>query len=349
MAHLKTAIITLARYVSRKDQEEIMNEVMKTLDIPKKHISRDSWAPDTRILITGSTKTNVKALERIEGVWRIFLVDEFQCPSNLTSLTELIAEKLNAYEDPKLSGEIVCKIRIPKGVPFHAKALADRLKRKKIQIRIAKEREKDLDFFIEFHSDQSGQLWGRIGRNLHRKTTITAELKDLELVLVDSYTKQEVADFLRLGISFKLPVRFVFTDVAQGTILVKKSSQITKGKDKIPSIEIESVEKIIERINLKKNQWKILGFSLWSKYGDQDLVDYTRSNLGKSEEIGSNGSDTTNFSLLFGNEREGLPRKLRKACDRIFHLGTEMSEPMRASQACAYALALLSSGVQYRE
>jgi tRNA(Leu) C34 or U34 (ribose-2'-O)-methylase TrmL len=222
-------------------------------------------------------------------------------------------------------------------MPFHAKALLQRLNRLRTGIQKARLNHGEPDFLLELHKGNDGELYGRLGRTILTWSSRTHRFEEIELVLAEPFTRQEVADFLRLGICFGVKLCLIFDEIADGEALVKKAAAFSKGIDKIRQIEIMSTNDFLSRKARHADDWRILAFSLWARNDDLDLLTFFQEYISSRLRSGA----FTRFSLLFGNERAGISRDLRKVCDKTFHVGPAMSEPLRASQACAYALALL--------
>ena len=89
-------------------------------------------------------------------------------------------------------------------------------------------------------------------------------------------------------------------------------------------------ESTIESLINKRSSSKFYGFSLW---GDSPIADLNKK-------IQSSVQSSTEILFLFGNEETGLPLWIREKIP-IFHIGQKASEPLRASQAAAYAFGMM--------
>ena len=84
-----------------------------------------------------------------------------------------------------------------------------------------------------------------------------------------------------------------------------------------------------------KSKNQTFGFSLW---GTSPITELITKIKGIKTQIPSKNM----INFIFGNEETGLPLKIRDQIS-IYRIGTQASEPLRASQAAAYALGTLLS------
>ena len=104
----------------------------------------------------------------------------------------------------------------------------------------------------------------------------------------------------------------------------------------ISKVSYSIVPSIYEAIKSDSNQKQLMGFSLWSHLSDQDFIDTL------AEKMTKDGENPQNWAFIFGNEERGLPLKLQSEIP-TFRLGEPTSEPLRSSQAAAYALGIFKA------
>jgi tRNA(Leu) C34 or U34 (ribose-2'-O)-methylase TrmL len=83
---------------------------------------------------------------------------------------------------------------------------------------------------------------------------------------------------------------------------------------------------IIKDIDIIKNNYEIIGFSMWGKDTLESLTKV--SNKKKL--------------LIFGNEKRGLLKSTMESCFKVIKIGSS-SEPLRATQAASFALGYIFS------
>lgn len=223
-----------------------------------------------------------------------------------TNLSQTI-ERLSKYKIKEI------KAKIDRNVPFHAKAITERyLKKEKFDAQ-------GETIYLEARMEK-GKVAVRIGFYIDDKETtiVKKEISYPDIGIESPFTLGEVGDFLRLSKTFKTKV-YIFTlndpDSINNIQNFLKENSFDKGNITILK-DLESF----------RNEYEVIGFSMWGK----DSLDSLVKNKEKKK------------LLLFGNERRGLLKKTMDDCNKIIKIGSS-SEPLRATQAAAFALGYIFS------
>ncbi|MHA1512952.1 MAG: TrmH family RNA methyltransferase, partial [Candidatus Hodarchaeales archaeon] len=167
----------------------------------------------------------------------------------------------------------------------------------------------------------------RIGEKFIRQSVQPlSQIPTPVLVLYSPHTVQEVADFFRLALTFNTQVILTDENDQVETIVQEVEKTYFKGISKISFEITDSLESLMK----KKVSTKVFGFSLW---GNSPIADLRKKIHIKKRSPGE-------ILFLFGNEETGLPLWIRDEIP-IFHIGQKASEPLRASQAAAYAFGMI--------
>ena len=119
-----------------------------------------------------------------------------------------------------------------------------------------------------------------------------------------------------MAIVFKVPLRISTENDTRTVHAISDAKKIVKGHEKCKVDVYKTTKQAIEGLDA-------VAFSLW---GDKHET-YLKKNKVDA--------------LVFGNEERGLKLDSQKACKAVVHLGPKSSEPMRATQAAAYALGIM--------
>ncbi len=284
-------LINLARFVSYNEKKEIYNDL--------KHkgfkVSNDSWSYRRLILNKPlNNKPYVASLIELKETY-------FQ-----VNLSETI-ERLAKYKIKEI------KTKIERNVPFHSKAIIDRfLKNNTFD-------SKGDIIYLEARVERE-KVGVRIGIYLEDKENKT-EIKNIEypdIAIESPFTLGEIGDFLRLSKTFKMKI-YILTlnnpDCLEAVKNFLKENSFDKGKITI-----------IKDIEVIKNNYEIIGFSMWGK----DSLNSLTNNSNKKK------------LLIFGNEKRGLLKSTMESCSKVIKIGSS-SEPLRATQAASFALGYIFS------
>lgn len=233
-------------------------------------------------------------------------------------------------------------------VPFHRKAIVDRFLKKSKFIKTGKiiyieakpgtnrpEPEVRLGIILD---ERNSRLLGDNSRtpnkfddkkkiNINKKEQSFSSFKKNmpgtqihpDLLIESPKTIGEISDFVRLSKTFKMKVYI-------STLNDPDCARAISEFKNLNTFEKADVEIIQFSDDLKK-EYLLVGFSLWGKDKVSSL-----SNLN----IGSK-----RLLFIFGNEKRGLKKSTMDMCDRVIKIGENSSEPLRATQAAAFALGYL--------
>jgi len=191
-------------------------------------------------------------------------------------------------------------------VPFHEKALRERVHKKTGN-------SPGRTLYVEARP-MPGCVAVRVGMPevFHEEKRLGAVL-----VLESPKTPHEIADFIRLSVVFGAPLYISIENDVRTLHALQDAKAIVKGHEKT---QVTTFRTTLDAIKGRK----AAAFSMW---GDSD-----------EKWLKTSGVD----ALVFGNEERGLKLSTQKACAGVVHLGPHSSEPMRATQAAAYALGVLA-------
>ncbi len=315
-------LIKLARFVTHQEQLKLQEQILTFFKSSSKiSLKRDPWAAKYRLLLTSlhslSPKT-ISELYTLPGVWEISILDEF----SVNSLNEVISIIKAYLTEQRLSpDQVFPKIRIFKNTAFHKQALLDRW-RKKIGSVIS---ESEAASFLYIEAKQNLLRIGKIVPQVSSPTPpFESFARYLCLVLEHPITADEISDFIRICISFNLPLRLILSSSDASLLEVAKKRAGGRGFQKVRIKTYQSISKAVAGT-------KAYGFSLWTGKNEYDLKKVFRDWFDSLHKI----------SLVFGNEKAGLSLETRQQLREIFHLGPHSSEPLRASQAASYILGLM--------
>lgn len=338
-------LLKLARFVTPKEQTHLIKEIEKYFYqfTNSFQVENDTWASQNRLLLKLDDQKKFKLLSDIELhveelINKPRIVSAITIPSSLynwesESLVALINEIVSFLKGNNASEYSLDFLGFGK-TPFHKKAIQDRLKKKKF----VHSPNSQFKLYLEISSQKVQNVKGvkkhivRIGRKY--VPTIYAE-KTLfsfspQMILYSPYTVQEVADFFGLSLVFNIPI-----------ILTNENGRVEKLIEKVKTSYYKGIDKIEYRITsslanyIMKSKEPTFGFSLWGTSPITELI--TKIN---SVKLQIPSKSVINF--VFGNEETGLPLNIRNQIS-MYRIGTQASEPLRASQAAAYALGTLLS------
>ncbi|MFW9779870.1 MAG: TrmH family RNA methyltransferase [Candidatus Heimdallarchaeota archaeon] len=338
-------LVKLARFITPQEQVEISNEIEKSSNqfITVVQVRNDTWATKNRLIVelklespdspSFNVEQYVQALLKKPGLASAVIIttDMYNWESkSFSMLINALTEYLNVNETSEFNLEFVS---IGK-VPFHRKAIIDRLKKRNLRYL------EKINFvlYLEAFSTNTNKkastpsILCRIGRKFSPIISPEADYGNFvpQLVLYSPFTAQEVADFFRLGLAFSIPV-FITDENNRANDLIKKvSKRYYKGLDKIEYHITPSLSEFLEEY-----EETCFGFSLWGTTHVIELPKFI-------ERVKSSTSERKDISLIFGNEETGLPLFVRKKIP-MFRIGIQTSEPLRASHAAAYVLGMLFS------
>ncbi len=290
------ALLTLARFVSPSEQQEIVSKIASM----EYEVKPDSLAPQRRLIVNGPVGGK---LFEVEGVSQVIVLHADKRTKTLGEAAKVVAEtakKLNL-------DAFTVRLKRLGDVPFHEKALKERVRKKCKHIA-------GRTLYVEAKKTRDDVII-RVGLP---ETFFTEAKKDFVLVLESPKTPHEVADFLRLAIVFDLPLRISLEGDLRTLQALQEAKKIVKGHEKT---KVMTYKTTLQAIRGRK----AVAFSLWG--------DKSEEWLKKSPEINA---------LVFGNEERGLKLSSQKECVGVVHLGPKSSEPMRATQAAAYALGVMA-------
>jgi len=332
-------IINLSRFVSINEKKEIINEIKKQ----GIEVKPDSWS--SMRLITNKPIFDKPYVSNVIELKETFFPQ---------SLSETV-EHLRKYEIKDINAKIW------DNVPFHRKAIVDRFRkknkfldtgkiiyleakpaenRKEPEVRLGiildnknrgssinqnqktqqaiQPRNSNLNLNPNNKSSFKNQNFKRVEEEPRRFTPVVSTIYP-DLLIESPKTIGEISDFVRLSKTFKTKI-FISTlndpDCARAIAEFKKSNTFDKA-------DIE----IIQFSDDLKKDYTLVGFSLW---GRQTVIDLKRIDQ-KSKKL----------LFLFGNEKRGLKKSTMDMCDLVIKIGENSSEPLRATQAAAYALGYL--------
>jgi len=242
-------------------------------------------------------------LFEVEGVSQVIPIYAEQKTKTLSEAAKLVAD---AAKKKKLVSFTI-RAKLFGDVPFHEKALRERV-RKKIKHSAGRV------LYVEAHKGHDG-VYIRVGLPTQFHTDVKAPSI---LVLESPKTPHEIADFLRLAIVFKAQLRISIGGDLRTLHALQEAKNLVKGHEKTTVTTYKHTKDAIAGLDA-------VAFSLWGDKGE--------------EWLSKNHVD----ALVFGNEERGLKLSTQKECKAVVHLGPRSSEPMRASQAAAYALGVLLS------
>ncbi|MCK4326858.1 MAG: hypothetical protein KAW41_00090 [Candidatus Diapherotrites archaeon] len=288
-------LVTLARFVSPAEQKEIASRIAAM----GYKVQSDPWAPQRRLIVEGEASGK---LFEVEGVSQVIPIHAEAKTKTLSEAAKLIADttkKLNL-------SSFTIRAKFLGDIPFHQRALRERVKKKA-------KNTPGRTLYIEAKK-QADYVLVRVGLPELFHTE-----KDIPLVLVleSPKTPHEIADFLRLAIVFKVPLRISLEGDLRTLHALQEAKSIVKGHEKTTVMTYKTtLEAIKDR--------KAVALSLWGDKGEGFL---------KKEKVDA---------LVFGNEERGLKLSTQKTCVGVVHLGPRSSEPMRSCQAAAYALGVMA-------
>ncbi len=294
-------LLNLARFVSYNEKKDIFKE-LKNKDFK---VSNDSWSY-RRLIIDKPIKGKTYVASLIE------LKESF----SQDNLNQTI-KRLSKYKIKEI------KAKIDRNVPFHEKAVVDRyLKKEKfnpngevIYLEAKKENEKVLvriGVYLEERENNTSQ-----NKNNSSQNKVAGEKNNFpDLAIESPYTLGEIGDFLRFSKTFKVKV-YILTlndkDSLENIQKFLKENNFDKGK-----------VTIVKDIDVIKNNYEVIGFSMWGK----DSLESLKINK--------------KTLLIFGNERRGLLKSTMDKCSKVIKIGSS-SEALRACQAASFTLGYLFS------
>jgi len=228
------------------------------------------------------------------------------------TISEII-EHLNKCEVKNITAKIW------DNVPFHKKAIVDRYLKK------YKFNETGVHIYLEAKPRANSLAPEvRLGVFLESKTSSISEHQKStypDLLIESPKTIGEISDFVRLSKTFKIKV---YISTLNDPDCIKAISEF-KSFNSFNKANIE----IINFSDALRQNYVFIGFSMWGVDNISSV-----SSLAKGDK---------KLLLLFGNEKRGLKKNTMDMCEKVIKIGNNSSEPLRATQAAAFALGYLQS------
>ena len=328
-------LVKLARFVTHKEQATVGRDITQALrkySIPGS-IANDTWGSQNRLLIELFALNKLSPeicniILQIPGVNNLVVFSEENFEFETNSLSQLSTNLKKYLENETENNDVNVNYQAFGRIPFHKKAILDRLKKKSI-IHNSK-----ANFQLYLEVKQGNQVKNnkspiivRLGEKIKPISPTKNIYNPPTLVLYSPHTIQEVADFFRLALTFNTPVLFTDENKIVKKVVDQVESTYFKGISKVKYQIAPSLNSILQ----DNDENFFYGFSLWGAHPINKLPEMTKSHRDKNER----------FFFVFGNEENGLPLEVRKVIP-IFNIGENASEPLRASQAAAYALGILN-------
>ena len=246
--------------------------------------------------------------------------------NSLSQLVQVLKKYLLDNTDQKI---INLRFKSFGQVPIHKRAILDRLKKKGF----TQDSEANFHPYLEvkqlsFSEEDQKSLIIRIGKIFQKDSEID-HLDAPSLILYSPYTVQEIADFFRLALVFNTHVILTNENKQVPKVVQRVQKTFFKGISKISYQIVPSLDELLRKTTIDK----FFGFSLWGINpidNLQQMISLQKNNIGE-------------LFFVFGNEDKGLPLSVREKIS-MFHIGQKASEPLRASQAAAYAFGILKIG-----
>lgn len=329
-------LLKLARFISPRGQRFLSEKIKK--EIPNLIINDDDWGSKRRIIINRMNKSSletIKSLNSFSGIVNIIEFEKkyFNRPTKtLKELTEVIDSFLKFHNVKSVNQNvIIIDFKAFGSLPIHKKALSDRLKKNKYTIvKDFKNHKTAFSLYIDL-KNINNVVFVRIGT---KKTQFSINRKyPVSLVLCSPFTTQEIADFFRLALVFEIKIILTNENKLVPKLVGDTKETLFKGIDKISYQIVSSLSSMLES---RRDNNKFLGFSLWAQAASEDYFKTIKELFKENNEL----KKSEDIMLIFGNEERGLKFEIQ---DKIpmFRFGGSVSEPLRSSQAAAYALAIL--------
>ncbi|MHA1976889.1 MAG: TrmH family RNA methyltransferase [Candidatus Hodarchaeales archaeon] len=328
-------LVKLARFVTHKEQETIGRDLAHTLRRLSIHVRivDDTWGSRNRLLIHLRETTKLSSdirdiILQNPGVNSLVVFLEEYFEFETVSLSQLLTYLKEYASNKTENNDININYQAFGRVPFHRKAILDRLKRKGI-IHNSNAR---YQLYLEVKQgnqtkDNKIPIIVRLGEKISPISPTKTITTPPTLILYSPYTIQEIADFFRLALTFNTPVLLTDENNLVKKVVEQVESTYFKGISKVTFEIVASLNSLLQ----ENEENSFYGFSLWGSHPISELPEMTASH----------GENTEKIFFVFGNEENGLPLEVRKLIP-MFHIGDKASEPLRASQAAAYALGILN-------
>lgn len=333
-------LVKLARFINPQEQQQVSKDIEKFVKSFSNsyQTKKDDWISKNRIilkldLINSKVDTFLQGLLKTPGIASVVKIPLKLYNLESESFSHLIHTLINFIEENGYTDYAFDFRNIGKA-PLHKKAIIDRLGKKNIYLSSTSE----FLLYLEIRSQPARKaeprkiIQARIGRKfkLQNNKTDFNQTFIPKLILYSPFTVQEVADFCRLSLTFRMDIILSNENNLSEELIEKVRTSYFKGIDKIKYNITPSLEKFIANsIN------KSVGFSLWGTKPINELPIAI-------QKMTSIESIKPVIYFIFGNEEVGLPLTIRKQIS-MFRIGIEPSEPLRASQAAAFALGTLFS------
>ncbi len=176
------------------------------------------------------------------------------------------------------------------------------------------------DYYIDVHLSGKGYLIGvtpATVREPRREWLPHDAFSNVYVCFERPETEYEIADMIRIVAALKLG----------GLILVKPNrSALNEALSKVGAASTVDIE--VENDLEEALRGRVVALHPTAPESEDALVSIAR--------------EADELTLLVGSEREGLSESARRAADVEVHLGPTSAEPMRSSNAVAYAVGVLS-------
>ncbi len=170
-----------------------------------------------------------------------------------------------------------------------------------------------IEFLVQFKKEKDICYRVLVRENNPKETNLG--INNLTIILENPGSVIEISDFLRICWIFKLPLIIATQNSNKFQYLLNKAKKMTKG---IPYEKFNlSISNEIPKDDVK------VGFSIKAKLNEKDLLKILQNKK---------------LALIFGDEKFGLPQKVRDECNYLVRLTPETKKPLRASHALSYVL-----------
>lgn len=334
-------LIKLARFITFNEQRGLLKDLERIFTplTNSFHVTFDEWGAKHRILaqlalLNINYEEICQKLLETPGINTVIHFSPSLFNMTSSSLSALISQLSAFLKDSNPGESYDIDFHSIGRVPFHKKAIIDRLQRKRFTYRP----DSKFHLYLEIRSASKKRkntsethLQVRIGQKFMLKSSFEKTRKIIpRLILYSPFTYIEIADFFRLGLVFNSQIILTNENNRVEKLLKEVQKSYFKGISKVSFEIVPSLDTVIA-----ENLGMCFGFSLWGKKSVNDLSQKILT-LIKQEPI------KPIVNLIFGNEKTGIPLSVRQKIS-IFQIGDRVSEPLRSSQAAAYILGTLYS------
>ncbi|HLC73060.1 MAG TPA: hypothetical protein VJH20_00315 [Candidatus Nanoarchaeia archaeon] len=281
--------------------------------------SKGTFTLDTltnRLQFTG--ELDIQKASMLDEIALILLEEKTSSVLKFDTLRKDLLSIAKKYKNVDLRVKIHSAIKI--STSSLKKKLSNYLRNSSIKV----DGESQTTILIELFKEKGSINYRIFSYKQKTKQVPIKKIGDITVLIENPRLKEEISDFLRLCLIFKLTFKVIHNDKVQFEAMLNNAKRETKGK--LSNFKVEVLNNLSQL-----NGYVKIGFSKHANSNELDLIKFLRENKSKR------------LLFIFGNDLFGLSQEARDKIPNMFSLTQEKTKPLKSDQALSYILGIYST------